>query len=70
MISIIIPTYNNLSYLKKCVESINKNSFYKNEILVHINQGNDGTIDYGHNSNSGSHDVYYLDQFSFIVNED
>ena len=31
---------------------------------------NDGTIDYGHNSNTGSHDVYYLDQFSFIVNED
>tara|TARA_B100001057_G_scaffold49111_1_gene43802 strand:- start:1234 stop:2115 length:882 start_codon:yes stop_codon:yes gene_type:complete len=46
MISIIIPTYNNLSYLKKCIESINKNSFYKNEILVHINEGFDGTIQY------------------------
>ena len=43
MISIIIPTYNNLLYLKKCIESINKNSFYKNEVLVHVNQGNDGT---------------------------
>ena len=31
---------------------------------------NDGTVAYGHNSNPGSHDVYYLDQFSFIVNED
>ena len=51
MISIIIPTYNNLSYLKKCIDSINKNSFYKNEILVHINQGNDGTIDYIKDSN-------------------
>ena len=28
------------------LESINKNSFYKNEILVHINEGNDGTIEY------------------------
>jgi len=51
MISIIIPTYNNLSYLKKCIESINRNSFYKNEILVHINQGNDGTIKYIKDSN-------------------
>ncbi len=46
MISIIIPSYNNLLYLKKCIDSINKNSFYKNEILVHINQGKDGTIKY------------------------
>ena len=51
MISIIIPSYNNLLYLKMCIESINKNSFYKNEILVHINQGNDGTIEYIKNSN-------------------
>ena len=50
MISIIIPSYNNLLYLKKCIESINKNSFYKNEILVHINQGKDGTIEYIKNS--------------------
>ena len=46
MISIIIPTYNNLSYLKKCIESIHKNSFYKNEILIHINEGKDGTKQY------------------------
>ena len=46
MISIIIPTYNNLPYLKKCIESINKNSFYKNEILIHINEGKDGTKQY------------------------
>ena len=46
MISIIIPTYNNLPYLKKCIESINKNSFYKNEILIHVNEGKDGTKQY------------------------
>ena len=46
MISIIIPTYNNLPYLRKCIESIGKNSFYDNEILVHINEGKDGSIQY------------------------
>ena len=46
MISIIIPTYNNLIYLKLCIESINKNSHYENEILVHVNEGTDGTIEY------------------------
>ena len=46
MISIIIPTYNNLPYLRKCIESINNNSFYDNEILVHINEGKDGSIEY------------------------
>ena len=46
MISIIIPSYNNLPYLRKCIESIGKNSFYNNEILVHINEGKDGSIQY------------------------
>ncbi len=50
MISIIIPTYNNLDYLKLCIESIKKNSFFKNEILVHVNEGMDGTLDYLINS--------------------
>tara|TARA_B110000902_G_scaffold255315_1_gene320507 strand:+ start:204 stop:1088 length:885 start_codon:yes stop_codon:yes gene_type:complete len=51
MISIIIPTYNNLEYLKLCINSINKNSFYKNEILVHVNEGHDGTVEYLKNNN-------------------
>ena len=46
MFSIIIPTLNNLEYLKICIESINKNSKYKHEIIPHINIGNDGTVDY------------------------
>ena len=44
MISIIIPSFNNLNYLKLCINSLKKNSFYKNEILVHVNEGSDGTI--------------------------
>ena len=46
MFSIIIPTLNNLEYLKICIESIKKNSVFKHEIIPHVNIGNDGTIDY------------------------
>ena len=46
MFSIIIPTLNNLEYLKFCIKSIKKNSKLKNEIIPHVNIGNDGTIDY------------------------
>ena len=51
MISIIIPTFNNLEYLKLCIDSIKKNSFHKNEILLHINEGADGTLDYAKKNN-------------------
>ena len=46
MISIIIPTLNNIEYLKNCINSLNKNSELDNEIIVHVNIGNDGTLDY------------------------
>ena len=46
MFSIIIPTYNNLEYLKLCIASIKKNSKFEHQIIVHINEGNDGTLEY------------------------
>ncbi len=46
MFSIIIPTYNNLKYLKLCLESIKKNSKFDHEIIIHINEGIDGTLDF------------------------
>ena len=46
MFSILIPTFNNLTYLKLCINSIKKNSKYKHEIIPHVNIGNDGTTDY------------------------
>ena len=47
MFSIIIPTFNNIEYLKKCIESIKKNSFYNtHEIIPHVNEGSDGTLDF------------------------
>lgn len=51
MISILIPTYNNLEYLKLCVKSIKKNSKYKNQIIPHVNVGDDGTIKFLENEN-------------------
>tara|TARA_B100000745_G_scaffold67486_1_gene39996 strand:+ start:342 stop:1193 length:852 start_codon:yes stop_codon:yes gene_type:complete len=46
MFSIIIPTFNNLNYLKLCIESIKKNSVYDHELLFHINEGSDGSLEY------------------------
>ena len=46
MFSVIIPTYNNLEYLKLCLTSIQKNSKYSHEIIIHINEGKDGTKEY------------------------
>ena len=46
MFSIIIPTFNNLNYLKLCLSSIKKNSLYDHEIIIHINEGSDGTKDF------------------------
>lgn len=41
--SILIPTWNNINYLKLCVESIKKNSTYPHQIIIAINEGTDGT---------------------------
>lgn len=42
--SILIPSWNNLAYLQLCIESIRKNSTYKHQIIVHVNEGKDGTL--------------------------
>lgn len=44
--SIIIPTFNNINYLKFLLHSLKKNSFYNHEIILHVNDGSDGTLDY------------------------
>ena len=46
LFSIIIPTLNNLKYLKICIQSIKKNSKFNHEIIPHVNIGNDGTVEY------------------------
>ena len=51
MFSIIIPTFNNLQYLKLCLKSLKKNSNYKHDIIIFINEGNDGTLTYAKDNN-------------------
>ena len=46
MFSILIPSWNNLAFLKLCIASIEKNSAYKHEILIHVNDGSDGTLEW------------------------
>jgi glycosyltransferase involved in cell wall biosynthesis len=46
MISIVIPTYNNLDYLKLCLDSIEKNSSQNHDVRLHINDGSDGTLEF------------------------
>ena len=45
-ISIIVPTFNNFNYLNFFLSSIKKNSFYDHQIILHINDGSDGTLNF------------------------
>ena len=51
MFSVIIPTYNNIDYLKICLQSLKKNSKFNHEIILHINEGIDGSLDYAKKNN-------------------
>ncbi len=42
--SILIPSWNNLEYLQLCVESIRRHAAFPHQIIVHVNEGNDGTL--------------------------
>jgi len=42
--SIIIPSWNNLPFLQNLIESIRENSYHSHQIIVHINDGSDGTL--------------------------
>ncbi len=46
MFSIVIPSWNNLDYLRLCIESIRKHSSFEHEILVHLNDGSDGSLEW------------------------
>ncbi len=46
MFSIIIPTLNNLEYLRLCIKSLRNNSSYSHQIIPHVNIGEDGTANF------------------------
>ncbi len=45
-ISIVVPTFNNINYLKKFVESIERSSNFNHQLIIHVNEGSDGTLDF------------------------
>lgn len=42
--SILIPTWNNLEFVKLCVSSIRRHSSFPHQVILHINDGTDGTL--------------------------
>jgi glycosyltransferase involved in cell wall biosynthesis len=44
--SILIPSWNNLDYLKLCIKSIEIHSHLKHQIIVAVNEGSDGTLEW------------------------
>ena len=58
-ISIVVPTLNNLNYLKILISSIYKNSIFNHEIIVHVNENLDNTIDFL-KKNNYSGDYYWF----------
>ena len=80
LFSIIIPTWNNLTYLQTCIRSIRQNSAYNHQIVLHINEGMDGTaewakkeqIDYSYSAQNvgiclGCNAAYSLTKADYIV---
>lgn len=43
---VLIPSWNNLPYLQNCIRSIQKNATLAIQIVVMVNEGNDGTIEW------------------------
>jgi glycosyltransferase involved in cell wall biosynthesis len=44
--SVVIPTWNNLQHLQLVIRSIQTNSTFQHQIVVHINDGSDGTYEW------------------------
>lgn len=46
LFTILIPTWNNLDFLQTCIESVRKNSSYRHQIVLFVNEGVDGTLEW------------------------
>lgn len=44
--SILIPTWNNLDHLQLLIRSLRENSATEHQILIHVNEGSDGTAEW------------------------
>lgn len=43
-LAIVIPTWNNLEMLQTCIRSIRQNSVRNHQIVLHVNEGEDGSL--------------------------
>ena len=50
-LSILIPTYNNINYLKLLCKSLKENSNFQHQLIFHINDGSDGSLEFIKNEN-------------------
>lgn len=63
MITFCISTYNNLEYLKISIDSVRKNSYYKNApFIVHAENCTDGTNEWLKENSSKYNLEYYIDK--------
>ena len=46
LLSLLIPSWNNLEYLRLCVDSVRRHSALPIQIIVHVNDGRDGTLEW------------------------
>ncbi|KAF1004115.1 MAG: glycosyltransferase [Burkholderia sp.] len=51
MFSILIPTWNNLPYLQCVIASLRHHSAHDHQIIVHVNDGSDSTLDWVRQAN-------------------
>jgi len=42
--TILIPTWNNLPFVRLCVESLRRHSAFPHQVVLHVNDGSDGTL--------------------------
>lgn len=42
--TIVVPTWNNLPFVRLCVESIRRHSAFPHQLVLHVNDGSDGTL--------------------------
>jgi len=44
--TVVIPSWNNLEFLALCVRSLRQNSAFPHQVVVHVNEGSDGTLEW------------------------
>ena len=46
LFSVVVPTWNNLPYLQACLGSLARHSAFRHQVVLHVNDGSDGTLDF------------------------